>query len=110
VSGVRSADGFVAGALHAGDAGWPRGTPVQQARVSAAGKAVLVYRGLPAGRYAVSVFHDENGNARLDANVMGIPSERYGFSRDAMGRMGPPAFADAAFELGADSSITIKLR
>lgn len=76
----------------------------------AEGRTVLVYRDVPAGAYAVSLFQDENGNGRLDRNPAGIPTERYGFSRDALGRMGPPAFADARVDLGADTTITVHLR
>jgi uncharacterized protein (DUF2141 family) len=79
-------------------------------RVPAAEKTVIVYRGLPAGAYAISLFHDENGNGKLDTNVVGLPTERYGFSRDARGRMGPPAYADAVFELQADTTVAITLK
>jgi uncharacterized protein (DUF2141 family) len=110
VTNARSADGFVGAAVYGTAAGWLKDGGVLQAeRAAAAGKVVLVFRGLPAGRYALSALHDENGNGKLDANVAGLPTERYGFSRDARGRMGPPTFDDAVFELSADSAITIRL-
>lgn len=74
------------------------------------GAAQLVFSGLPAGRYAIKSFADENGNARLDTNLLGLPMERYGFSNDARGRMGPPSFDAAAVTLDANSTITIRLR
>jgi Uncharacterized protein conserved in bacteria (DUF2141) len=40
---------------------------------------------------------DENGNGVLDKNFFGVPVEGYGFSNDARGSMGPPAFEKAAF-------------
>jgi uncharacterized protein (DUF2141 family) len=74
------------------------------------GKAQLVFVGLPAGRYALKSFADENGNGKLDANLVGVPIERYGFSNDARGRMGPPTFDAAAVSLeAADSSIALRL-
>ena len=103
--------GAVLGALYGSEDGWLKtGQATQLAMAPATAKTVLVYRNLPAGRYAVSLFHDENGNTRLDANPAGIPTERYGFSRDARGRMGPPAFAEAAIDLGADTTVTVNLR
>lgn len=57
-------------------------------------------RDLPPGRYAVAVFHDENGNRKLDRHMLGYPTEAYGFSNNARGRLGPPTFAQAAFEFG----------
>ena len=74
------------------------------------GAAQLTLRDLPAGRYAIKSFADENGNAKLDTNILGLPTERYGFSNNAIGRMDPPSFDAAAVQLDADSSITIRLR
>ena len=74
------------------------------------GKAQLVFVGLPPGRYALKSFADENGNGKLDANLVGVPIERYGFSNDARGRMGPPSFDAVAVPLeAADSSIALRL-
>lgn len=73
------------------------------------GAAQLVFIGLPPGRYVLKSFADENGNGKLDTNLVGLPTERYGFSNDAKGRMGPPAFDAAAVPLDADSSIAFRL-
>lgn len=64
---------------------------------------------LPAGRYAIKLFHDANNNGDLDSNMLGIPVEGYGFSNDA-GRFGPPSFEDAAVELQDDLQIEIRVR
>ena len=61
------------------------------------------------GNYAVSIFHDLNGNGKLDASTIGIPKEPYGFSNDARGRFGPPKFKDATFRLDGDMEIHIKM-
>ncbi len=74
------------------------------------GSAQGGFDGLPVGRYAIKSFADENGNARLDTNIVGMPVERYGFSNNARGRMGPPPFDAAAVEVDADSSITFQLQ
>ncbi len=58
---------------------------------------------------AISAYHDENGNDKLDRNSLGIPSERYGFSGDARSNFGPPPFDDARVELG-DAPIEISIR
>lgn len=64
---------------------------------------------LPPGRYAVKMFHDQNGNGELDSNALGIPQEGYGFSNNG-GRFGPPSFDDAAVPVDANSTITIRVR
>ena len=57
------------------------------------------FKGLGSGIYAVSIYHDENDNGKLDANFMGIPSEPYAFSNNAKGMFGPPSFEDCRFEV-----------
>lgn len=66
---------------------------------AADGKILLKFKEVPAGRYAISAYHDENGNKKFDKNFLGIPTEGYGFSRDVKVRFGPPQFEDAAFEI-----------
>ncbi len=64
-----------------------------------AGETVVALRDVPAGTWAVLAYQDENGNKELDRNFLGIPTENYGFSRDAVGRFGPPEFDDAAIDV-----------
>jgi uncharacterized protein (DUF2141 family) len=44
------------------------------------GKASLIFPPLPAGEYAVVVFHDNNDNGVIDHNFIGLPNEAIGFS------------------------------
>jgi uncharacterized protein (DUF2141 family) len=60
--------------------------------------ATCQFSGLAPGKYAVSVFHDENSNGRLDTNFIGIPREGVGASNNARGHFGPPKFDSAAFQ------------
>lgn len=65
---------------------------------------------LPPGRYAVTVYLDENGNHKLDAGLFGIPREPVGASNNPRPRMGPPRFTDCAFQMGSNpQTITINL-
>lgn len=66
---------------------------------------------LVSGEYALVVYHDENGNGRLDENFIGIPSEPLGFS-NRYWPQGPPTFTKAAFKLEAEETkiIDVKLQ
>jgi uncharacterized protein (DUF2141 family) len=64
---------------------------------------------LPAGSYAVSVFHDEDCNGEMKTNILGIPLEGSGASNDARGKFGPPRYKDARFTLEGNKKITIKM-
>jgi uncharacterized protein (DUF2141 family) len=59
--------------------------------------AVCEFSGVAPGTYAISAFHDENSNGKLDTNFMGIPREGVGASNGAKGHLGPPKFDAAAF-------------
>jgi|APTNR8051073442_1049403.scaffolds.fasta_scaffold01985_15 uncharacterized protein (DUF2141 family) len=72
-------------------------------------RCVLAVKGLPKGKYAVQIFHDENKNGKMDFNLLGIPKEGYGFSNDARGFMSEPAFSKQLFNLDQDRAIQIKL-
>lgn len=72
-------------------------------------KATVVFRGLQPGVYAVTLFHDENDNKKLDTNFFGIPKENYGFSNKAKGFFGPPKFENAKFSLSKNTIIQIGL-
>lgn len=73
------------------------------------GETVVTIKNVPAGTWAVLAYQDENGNGELDRNLIGIPSENYGFSRDARGRFGPPSFEDAAIPV-RDETTTATVR
>jgi len=69
------------------------------------GKATLMFAGLPPGNYAVTVFHDENGNNDLDHNFLRMPAEPLGFSNGFKLSLlsGMPSFEKLRFTFGADT-------
>ena len=56
-------------------------------------EVTLQFENIPAGDYAIAVFLDENDNYELDRNLLGLPTEKYGFSNNIL-----PAFRAATFE------------
>lgn len=74
-------------------------------------KAGYCFKDLPAGDYAISIFHDVNDNQALDKNNLGIPIEPYGFSNNAEATFGPPSFKKAEFRYsGEQMDITIRVK
>ncbi|MEZ4984581.1 MAG: DUF2141 domain-containing protein [Saprospiraceae bacterium] len=60
---------------------------------------------------AVAIFHDLNNNGKLDTNLMGIPSEPYGFSRPPSSKWKAPSFTDVSLVLAQHAGplrITLK--
>lgn len=69
-----------------------------------------VWPDLPPGDYAVAAIHDENGNAKLDRNLFGIPKEGFGFANNSHVTFSAPAFYKAVVHVGCPSTdITIHL-
>ena len=75
-----------------------KGIKSMQSKIEAHSCSVT-FKNIPKGIYAVSIYHDENNNGKMDKNFMGIPKEDYGCSNNAKGFMGPPKWEDAKFEL-----------
>jgi uncharacterized protein (DUF2141 family) len=63
--------------------------------------ASVVIEDLSPGKYAVSLFHDEDGDGKLKKNSVGLPIERYGFSNNPTLFFGPPSFSKCAFSVGS---------
>ena len=81
----------------------------RRATISAAAPD-LIFADLPSGVYAIALFHDENGNGKLDTR-MGIPIEGVGFSRNPRLWFGPPRFSAAQFKVtGGPVNEAVKLK
>ncbi len=105
IGSIKNDDGQVAISIHNGEKGFPGGeeTMVQAKYASIKdGKAIAEFNNLPLGEYAISAYHDENANDKLDTNWIGIPKEGTGASNNAKGKMGPPKYEDAKFEFKED--------
>lgn len=111
VTGVREAKEAVRVALYA-DAETFRheqkalqvvSVPAQEGTVTA------VFHDIPAGRYAVLAYHDEDGNGKLNLFLGMFPAEGWGLSNDPS-VFGPPRFDASAFDVPATgASISLPL-
>ena len=87
VVGARNAKGKIGVALFQDPSAFPNdpSDAVRQQAVEIDANtltAQVVFADVPQGTYAVSVFHDENLNGKLDKNFVGIPKEGYGASNN----------------------------
>lgn len=111
---IRNSTGTVACALFESSAGFPTeflrsATNVMVIKIRKA-QARCDFEDIPPGTYAIAVIHDENMNGKLDTNVFGVPTEGYGFSRDAKAFLGVPPFSAASFPYdGRNADLTMSL-
>ena len=112
---IRNSTGSVACALFESAEGFPieflhSATNVMVIKIRAS-QARCDFEDIPPGTYAIAVIHDENMNGKLDTDWLGIPTEGYGFSRDARGLIGAPTFRAASLPYdGRNLELTIGLR
>jgi uncharacterized protein (DUF2141 family) len=108
VVGLHSDEGEVACALFASAGGFPddslKAGKTTKSKIEK-GQAVCMFADVVPGDYAVSMFHDENSNGKLDRNFIGMPKEGVGASNDAAGHFGPPKFDDARFSYKGGRSV-----
>ncbi len=103
IEALRNCDGNVRVVLWESEDGFLRDQESAYRRVMSVieGETVeFVFTDLPFGDYAVSAFHDENGDGTNNRNFFGKPTEGYCISNGVRGGMsGPPGFDDASFIL-----------
>ena len=68
----------------------------------------LLIDGLEESNYAIAIFHDKNANNKFDS-FLSIPKEKFGFSNNARGFLGPPKFEDASIFVGQNSIVEIMI-
>lgn len=109
VKNVDSTSGQVNVALYDSDETFLSFDKVLKSRSAPAHKGIVTLQieDLPIGEYALAVFHDENGNGKLDTNWLGIPKEKVAFSRAKMKTFGPPKYKECAFQVNSDYEISI---
>ena len=85
--------------------------PVAHAMIDvAAGQTQATFTDLPEGDYAAKMFHDVDGDGKMNTNPFGMPTEPYAFSNNAHGNMGPATWAQAHFTASGPVTQTISLR
>jgi uncharacterized protein (DUF2141 family) len=65
---------------------------------------------LPDGDYALTLFHDENSNGKLDKNFLGAPREPYGFSNNPRIVFKAPGYDKCYFSVKGETEIHIKMK
>jgi uncharacterized protein (DUF2141 family) len=100
IEGLRNAKGLIQACVTRDRKHFPdcKSDPASSRQSISSSQTRLTFAGLPAGDYAVALFHDENANSRFDT-MLGIPREGFGFSRNPVVRFGAPRFDSVSMRL-----------
>ena len=102
ITGFETSEGEARIAIVNSKVNYDESNNYRQKKVPVQGKKVqCIVKDLEFGEYAVKVFHDENSNEELDTAIFGIPTEAYGFSNNARGKFGAPAFSKVVFKFNS---------
>jgi len=113
VDKLRNSQGIVQFALYNKDGSIPdedfkKCYKLMKAKITK-GTSTITFTGIPAGKYAVNVFHDENNNGKIDKGFI-LPIEGIGFSNfNTIGLSNRPNFEKASFNLTSDSKAKITI-
>lgn len=111
ISNIRSDKGVCRACLFNNPAtfkGQP-GQPFRCVAVPVKGQtARAIFTNVPAGTYAMLVFHDANSNLKMDRNFLGLPKEGYGASKNKLPFTSAPSYEENKF--GVDGRTTLQLQ
>ena len=112
VSGIVSSEGQIGCSLFKSPAGFPMDSSAARQIWRRADRegVVCTFSDVPNGRYAASVAHDLNGNKTIDTNVLGIPTEAWGVSRNVRPTLRAPRWDEAVFEVAQDRVVSLDIR
>lgn len=105
VNGVRSAQGQVKLMLFDRADGFRKEDKARKVLLLPAtpGTVSGAFKDLPPGRYAITAYHDEDGDSKLKLRFGMFPLEGHGLSNNPS-VSGPPSFRDAAFDMPDNGS------
>jgi uncharacterized protein (DUF2141 family) len=109
VNGLRNQKGWVICSLWSqADSDKFTKTDTETKKVSApiqGSEGVCEFKSLPAGAYAVTVFHDENGDGKFNRRFL-FPLEGYGFTNNVNPQIKAPGFDECKFEYSGKGVLT----
>lgn len=111
IAGLRDSHGVVRMCMTRRAESFPVCAPGSQSASVPARKGAVRYefKDVPDGEYAVAVFHDANGNGKMDRSL-GIPREGFAFSQNPPLRPRAPTFKECRFTLKGQAALQLKLR
>lgn len=72
-------------------------------------KVVYTFKNLPDGDYAIAVYQDLNNNGKCDRNMIGYPTEGFGFSKNYKPKLSAPNFDEVKIAINQYAKTTILL-
>ena len=72
-------------------------------------KVSYTFKNIPVGEYAVAVYQDVNNNGKCDRNLIGYPTEGFGFSKNFRPKLSAPTFDEVKITVRQSTKTSIAL-
>ena len=112
VTGFRSQRGAAGASIFKSADGWPEQNDkaFAQNEVPISGNEATIPFHLPPGKYGVVALDDQKKNHKLDRNLLGVPTEGFGFANNPAVFLTAPPFEAASVNVGCPvTNIDVKL-
>ena len=112
VKGIDKIQGKIMVAVYSDSENFPKtGKSYKNYSFSVNAKSMtLTLKGLYEGKpCAIAVYHDVNNNEKLDENMFGMPTEKYGFSNNARETFSAPSFESAKVIIEDNKKTSIEI-
>ena len=106
VTGIKENSGKIVISIHDSAESFRKRLPYRTVKLPADGEQAVYHIGLKSGDYAFCVYHDVDGDGKLNTNAIGIPKEPFGFS-NYDGKSPPGNFKK--HKVSIDGAATIKI-
>ena len=80
VTGIKEKSGTIVISIHDSAESFHKHIPYRSVELTVTGDKAAYHIRLKAGDYVFCVYHDVNGDGKLNTNAIGIPKEPFGFS------------------------------
>lgn len=111
VNSLKSDKGHVFFGLYNKDKGFlDDESGIATAKVKVTGnKVTYTFKNLPDGDYAIAVYQDVNSNGKCDRNMIGYPTEGFGFSKNYKPKLSAPKFDEVKIAVNQSIKTSIAL-
>jgi uncharacterized protein (DUF2141 family) len=112
ITGIKDVKGELVIGIYDNQKGWlKKGHEFYKKKVKVtSNEEIIVFKEIPPGEYAISMYHDVNEDNKCNRNLIGYPTEGIGFSNKAKISIKAPGFKKASFILSSDREETIELK
>lgn len=108
VTGIKENSGTIVISIHDSAESFRKHIPYRSVELAVTGDKAVYHIRLKAGDYVFCVYHDVNGDGKLNTNAIGIPKEPFGFSN--YDGKGPPGnFKKHKVFIDGTATVTIPL-